>query len=167
MYLPFPVTVDPSNVFLALVQPSGDPISLRFIDFLAQQHKISLRTGCMCNPGGAAALLSLQHSMAQLYPTVRLHDFERVVGRELGVVRVSLGLASSYEDVWEIVRFSRRLVNREWREWWWKKWLDEEITVGGDGVTLKAPATSAESGRKEEGGLLRKWASMWTVRTRT
>ena len=50
----------------------------------------------MCNPGGAAAILDIKDEMQQLYPGVTLTDFEEKMGRELGVVRISLGLASNF-----------------------------------------------------------------------
>ena len=61
----------------------------------------------MCNPGGAAALLSLGNLMCVLgdgntnhAPT--LHALEEAAGKELGVVRISFGLASCWADVWRV-----------------------------------------------------------------
>jgi molybdenum cofactor sulfurtransferase len=61
----------------------------------------------MCNPGGAAALLSLGSLMSVLgdgnaihAPTLRA--LEDAAGRELGVVRISFGLASCWADVWRV-----------------------------------------------------------------
>lgn len=110
--------------------PSGNSIPLAFIEYLAQKHNIALRTGCMCNPGGAAALLGVQDFMELLRPSTQLRDFERIVGRELGVVRVSLGLASSFQDAWRVVQFSRRLVNEQWRQWYWDQWLEDCGVIG-------------------------------------
>jgi len=70
----------------------------------------------MCNPGGAAALLQLRALMATLGDglvaggRVTLCGLEAREGRELGVVRVSLGLASNFEDVWRVLRFVDRFV---------------------------------------------------------
>lgn len=94
-----------------------------FIEHAATLHKISLRTGCMCNPGGAAALLGIQDDMNQLYPGVTLRDFEQIVGRELGVVRISLGLASSFDDVWKIIRFAATIANEKSRQVLWQRWM--------------------------------------------
>ncbi|OAX37781.1 hypothetical protein K503DRAFT_692729, partial [Rhizopogon vinicolor AM-OR11-026] len=41
----------------------------------------------------------------QVYPGVKLKDFERVAGSELGVVRISLRLASNFQDEWKVVAF--------------------------------------------------------------
>lgn len=72
----------------------------------AAEKNISLRTGCVCNPGGASALLKLKPLMEMITDGVRLHEFEKEVGEELGVIRISLGLVSNFEDVWQVVKFA-------------------------------------------------------------
>ena len=62
-------------------------LPLSFIEHAAAQQKISLRTGCVCNPGGAAAIIGIESDMEQLYEGVTLRDFESRVGHELGVVQ--------------------------------------------------------------------------------
>ena len=85
----------------------------------------------MCNPGGAAALLDIQDDMKRLYPGVSLNDFERQVGRQLGVVRISLGLASNFRDVWRVVEFSRRLACDRTRAELWAQWTESEgVEIG-------------------------------------
>jgi len=78
----------------------------------------------MCNPGGAAAILGVENVMHELTPGVTLNDFENLVGRELGVVRISLGLASSFRDVWKIVQFAIAIGNQKSREKLWDGWID-------------------------------------------
>lgn len=78
----------------------------------------------MCNPGGAAALLGLQDDMKQLYPGVTLDDFQKLVGHELGVVRISLGLASSFQDVWKVIRFATTIADAKSRQVLWDSWID-------------------------------------------
>ncbi|KAJ6554839.1 PLP-dependent transferase [Mycena capillaripes] len=105
-----------SCVFLS---PSGEILTNSFIAHAASRMCISLRTGCMCNPGGAAAILGIENDMQQLYEGVTLADFERAVGRELGVVRISLGLASNFQDAWNFLRFTRLFAQEEgWRAMW-------------------------------------------------
>ena len=86
-----------------------------FIEYTASQQKLSLRTGCVCNPGGTSAILGVTEEMSQLYPGVTLQEFERRVGREFGVVRVSLGLASNFRDVQRVIRFATSLGNAQIR----------------------------------------------------
>ncbi|KZP18379.1 PLP-dependent transferase [Athelia psychrophila] len=111
-----------SFIFLS---PDGTMMPNSFIEHAATAQKISLRTGCMCNPGGAAALLGVQDDMQHLYPGVTLRDFEQIVGRELGVIRVSLGLASSFDDVWKIIRFTATIANHKSRKVLWDRWTAE------------------------------------------
>ncbi|KAJ7195738.1 PLP-dependent transferase [Mycena haematopus] len=114
-----------SFIFLT---PSGEMIPNSFIAHAASRMGISLRTGCMCNPGGAAALLGIEGAMQELYDGVTLADFERAVGRELGVVRVSLGLASNFQDVWNVIRFARVIAQEEGRKALWAGWVDISVT---------------------------------------
>ena len=104
-------------------QPTGEMIPNSFIEHAATGQSISLRTGCMCNPGGAAALLGVQDDMTHLYPGVTLKDFEQIVGRELGVVRISLGLVSSFEDVWKVIQFASMIGDEKSRNILWDEWM--------------------------------------------
>jgi molybdenum cofactor sulfurtransferase len=101
------------------MQERGEPIPLSRVATHAAANGIALRTGCMCNPGGAAALLSLGSLMSVLgdgntnhAPTLRA--LEDAAGRELGVVRISFGLASCWADVWRV----RCWVLKALREGW-------------------------------------------------
>lgn len=100
-----------------------------FVEYAAAACNISLRTGCMCNPGGAAALLDLQGDMDSLYPGITLREFERCVGHEIGVVRISLGLASNFWDVWSVVKFVEKLANESARRALWERWLETKNSV--------------------------------------
>lgn len=95
-----------------------------FVEYAASTRNISLRTGCMCNPGGAAAILGIVEEMGELYPGVTLNDFEARMGRELGVVRISLGLASNFQDVWRVIQFASSLAQEATREDIWMQWID-------------------------------------------
>lgn len=61
--------------------------------------------------------------MEQLYPGVTLKDFEEIVGHELGVVRISLGLASSFKDAWDVLRFAVTMGCEDTRDIIWDRWL--------------------------------------------
>ncbi|KAI9449571.1 PLP-dependent transferase [Lactarius psammicola] len=88
-----------------MLDEKGDPVPLSRVAAHAAANGIALRTGCMCNPGGAAAMLSLSSLMSVLgngdmNQTPTLQALEEAAGRELGVVRISFGLASCWADVW-------------------------------------------------------------------
>lgn len=67
----------------------------------------------MCNPGGTAALLGLRALMAGPAGRagVTLPELEAHIGRELGVVRMSLGLASDFTDVHAVLSFAARFAD--------------------------------------------------------
>ncbi|KAJ7099329.1 PLP-dependent transferase [Mycena belliarum] len=120
-----------SIISLIFISPSGDRIPNSFVEYSASKLSISLRTGCMCNPGGASALLGIEDDMQRLYDGVTLKDFERVVGYELGVVRVSLGLASNFQDAWTVVRFAGLLATEKTRTLLWDHFMDaSEMGIG-------------------------------------
>ncbi len=100
-----------------------------FVEYAAQQHNISLRTGCMCNPGGAAALLGLRQAMSDLPCDATLRAFEQRMGRELGVVRISLGLASDFRDVWRVIEFAKLMATDIARSALWEEWLGDKTGV--------------------------------------
>ena len=101
------------------MQEKGEPIPPSRVAAHAAANGIALRTGCMCNPGGAATLLSLGSLMtvldkgdAHLPPTLR--SLEEAAGRELGVVRISFGLASCWSDVWRVRCWVVQALNEGW-----------------------------------------------------
>jgi len=88
----------------------------------------------MCNPGGAAAILGIEDEMSKLYPGVTLKDFERHMGRELGVVRISLGLASNFQDVWRVLQFATLIGQEQSRGMLWNQWMESQRTEIGQAM---------------------------------
>ncbi|KAJ3575284.1 hypothetical protein NP233_g1212 [Leucocoprinus birnbaumii] len=115
-----------STVSLLFYGPDGELLPNSFIEYAATKHRISLRTGCMCNPGGAAAILGIEEDMRKLYPGVTLKDFECHMGRELGVVRISLGLASNFQDVWKVLEFASLVGKEAVRQAMWNQWIQSK-----------------------------------------
>ncbi|EKM53775.1 uncharacterized protein PHACADRAFT_260279 [Phanerochaete carnosa HHB-10118-sp] len=113
-----------SVVSVIFLSPTGEMLPLSFIEHAATTQNISLRTGCMCNPGGAAAILGLRNEMAMLDDRSTMRDFEVQVGRELGVVRMSLGLASNFHDVYRVLRFAGAIGHTATRESMWNTWQE-------------------------------------------
>ena len=105
-----------------ILQPEGGLVPNSFIEYSATKRKISLRTGCVCNPGGAAAILGIEDKINNLWPESTLKDFEHFVGYELGVVRISLGLASNFADVWKVLQFATSIGVQAERERLLKEW---------------------------------------------
>jgi molybdenum cofactor sulfurtransferase len=109
--------------YITPLQPTGEMLPLSFIEYAATSQSISLRTGCMCNPGGVAAMLDSQEHMKRIYPGVTLKDLECALGRELGVVRISLGLASTFQDVWKFTRFCATIGHEKSRQLLWDRFM--------------------------------------------
>jgi selenocysteine lyase/cysteine desulfurase len=97
----------------------------RVIDHLrveeeASRRRISIRTGCFCNPGGGEVALGLSKteligcfSQPQVDATHRFtpDDFRLCVdGKSTGAVRVSVGIASDLSDVAAFVEFAREFL---------------------------------------------------------
>ncbi|KAF8557922.1 PLP-dependent transferase [Imleria badia] len=116
-----------STVSFVILSSTGDMLPNSFIEHVATMHNISLRAGCMCNPGGASALLGIQHVMDSLCDGATLREVESSVGRELGVVRASLGLGSDWGDVWRVLRFLEGFGDERRRTAWWDAWTQVPI----------------------------------------
>ena len=90
-----------------LVGPDGRLVDTRIVERRAAADGISLRTGCFCNPG--AAELAFRIPPAALRRPAGFTasgDFARALGVESGgAVRVSLGLATTFGDVYRFMRF--------------------------------------------------------------
>jgi hypothetical protein len=96
----------------------GVLIPLEAISGLASANGISLRTGCVCNPGGASALLG-KHAQDKMDELTKYGNDDIAVdeifalfdGLGTGVVRLSLGMVSNFEDVWRVVQWARGLLD--------------------------------------------------------
>ena len=92
------------------------------IEQAAGRANISLRTGCFCNPGGGETALELSkteligcfsRTPATERPRFTPEDFRLCIdGKSTGAVRVSVGLASNFRDVYRFVEFARGFLQR-------------------------------------------------------
>lgn len=104
----------------------GAPIRNDVVERSARRARIALRTGCMCNPG---AVFGLLHRSGR-FPAQRTSDGKEVdlswwqrnlhlgIDQEagdllfkgdssFGLVRISLGIASNFEDVWKVLQWAQ------------------------------------------------------------
>ena len=103
-----------------LVDPEGTAVDIDQVEALANAAKISLRTGCFCNPGAGEAAFGVGRSeIAGYFRNGDGIDFDelrarmrREHGREVGAVRVSLGMASNFADTNRFVSFLETFVDR-------------------------------------------------------
>ena len=96
----------------------GTLIPLETISGLAAANGISLRTGCVCNPGGAAALRGkhVQDKMDELSKYGDDTELDAILAlfdgiSSTGVARLSLGMVSNFEDVWRVAQWARGLLD--------------------------------------------------------
>jgi len=95
----------------------GTVIDHHRVEEEAARHRISLRSGCFCNPGGGELALSLSKTeiigcfnQPWVQQTSRFtpDDLRLCVdGKSTGAVRVSFGIASNFEDAWRFAQFAR------------------------------------------------------------
>jgi selenocysteine lyase/cysteine desulfurase len=102
------------NIAFNLVDPRGGMHDFRRVEALAAEAGISLRTGCFCNPGaGEIAHGITRDEMAQCFMGAAPMSFDsfyeliRRGGKHPSTVRVSVGLATNFADVYRFVRFTR------------------------------------------------------------
>lgn len=108
------------TVAINFYDPKGDPIDHRRIEALAGSERISLRTGCFCNPGASEVAHGLtKEDMAQAFKNderMSVDEFLSILeqrdGKSAGAVRVSLGIVSNFEDVYHFAHFARGFVDK-------------------------------------------------------
>jgi selenocysteine lyase/cysteine desulfurase len=102
-------------VTLNFFDPAGQVIDHRVIEREAGRRRISLRTGCFCNPGGSETALGLsQDELVRCLPgseeRLTPEDFGLCLGKSPGAVRASLGIVSNLADVEAYLEFARTLL---------------------------------------------------------
>ncbi len=98
----------------------------RFIDHLlveqcANAVNISLRTGCFCNPGGGELALGISaEELTSCFVThnrMTLNDFRRCIDdKSTGAVRISVGLVTTFADIYRFVEFAKTFLNKHAEE---------------------------------------------------
>jgi len=114
IYGPTKMSMRGGTVTFNFYDPEGHLVDYRRVEELASRERISLRTGCFCNPGAgeAAEGLTEQDMLAGLEQDVEmtLPRFLQVIqhrgGKSAGAIRVSLGLVSNFADVYRFVQFA-------------------------------------------------------------
>jgi molybdenum cofactor sulfurtransferase len=96
----------------------GSLIDHDVVDRRAGAERISLRTGCFCNPGAGELAFGLTREQVTAClngsPGRMTHDeFARCIDpKASGAVRVSFGLASNFHDAWRLADFLRTFLDR-------------------------------------------------------
>jgi selenocysteine lyase/cysteine desulfurase len=114
LYGPATSTRRGGTVAMNFYDPNGRLLDYRRIEELAGAQRISLRTGCFCNPGAGetAEGLTEDDMRAGLAEgaDITLPRFLEVIahrgGKSAGAIRVSFGLASNFADAERFLRFA-------------------------------------------------------------
>lgn len=105
------------TVTMNFYDPEGHLLDYRRVEELATAQRISLRTGCFCNPGAGEAAEGLSEgdvaAALEESPQMTMPRFLQIItyrdGKSAGAIRVSLGLASNFADVYRFVQFAAGL----------------------------------------------------------
>ena len=97
--------------------PAGHLLDYRRVEELAGEQRISLRTGCFCNPGAGETAEGITDEDVMAALAIRedltLARFLEIVtargGKSAGAIRVSFGLASNFADAERFVQFATSL----------------------------------------------------------
>ncbi len=107
-----PQTWDDRGATIAFnfLHPDGRPVDERYVDHVAAEHRVSVRTGCFCNPGAGEVAFSLSPqrlATVGLGGCANLDDYLRRIGMPTGgAIRASLGLASNSADIRGFLAFA-------------------------------------------------------------
>jgi molybdenum cofactor sulfurtransferase len=117
IYGPASTLMRGGTITLNFYDPEGRLLDYRRVEELASAQRISLRTGCFCNPGAGETAEGLTESdmLAGLEAggDMTLPRFLQVIqhrgGKSAGAIRVSLGLVSNFADVDAFLGFAAGL----------------------------------------------------------
>lgn len=95
----------------------GAMIDCNAVEQLANKQRISLRAGCHCNPGAREVALGFtRDDLASCFSAKDRMSFEQFLqvidGKTTGALRASLGLASTFADVYAYVQFAATFVDQ-------------------------------------------------------
>ena len=117
IYGPVTTAARGGTVTMNFYDADGHLLDYRRVEELASQERISLRTGCFCNPGAGEAAEGLTEEDvaaamdedADMTMPRFLQFITHRGGKSAGAIRVSLGLASNFADVHRFVQFAAGL----------------------------------------------------------
>ncbi len=121
VYIHGPATLEQraGTVTITFYDREGVAFDDRRIEELANAEQISIRTGCFCNPGAG----EVAHGLTPEIMTAFFKDdqglsflalrerMQTQFGKSVSAVRISVGLASNFADVYAFLRFACRLMD--------------------------------------------------------
>jgi selenocysteine lyase/cysteine desulfurase len=118
VYGPADGTMRGATVALNFYDRHGHFIDHQLVEQRANAAHISLRTGCFCNPGASELALGLSADelgacFAGHDDRLALDEFRRCIDdKSTGAVRISLGLATTFADVYRFIAFAHTFLDK-------------------------------------------------------
>jgi molybdenum cofactor sulfurtransferase len=104
-----------ATIAFNFLHPDGRIVDERYVDRVASQHNVSLRTGCFCNPGAGEIAFTISRETlvgGEFGDGMALDDYVRAIGLPSGgAVRASLGLATDFNDLRRFMHFAADFVD--------------------------------------------------------
>src|SRR6516165_3534189 len=104
-----------ATIAFNFLHPDGRVVDERYVDRVAGQHGISLRTGCFCNPGAGEVAFTISEETllgGEFGEGMVVEDYVREIGLSSGgAIRVSLGLASNFDDLLRFQEFAKEFID--------------------------------------------------------
>ncbi len=119
IYGPVDTPARGGTIALNFYGADGHFVDHRLVEHLANQVNISLRTGCFCNPGGGELALGisaeeLTSCFIKAENRLTIDEFRRCIDdKSTGAVRVSVGLVSTFADVYRFLEFAQTFVDKK------------------------------------------------------
>ncbi len=114
-----PITTEKRGGTIAFnfCDPSGVILDCYTIQEEANLRGISMRSGCFCNPGVREIALGLaREDLAETFREKEHMTYEQFLylidGRKQGALRVSVGLATNFSDVYHFLQFAQTILDR-------------------------------------------------------
>ena len=110
-----------ATIALYLIDPEGRPYDVYDVEAAAARKRISVRSGCFCNPGdGEVAHHISRDDMERCFTdpsaAITLMQCQRTIedrtGKVPNTIRVSLGLVSNFADVHRFMSFAESYQDR-------------------------------------------------------
>jgi selenocysteine lyase/cysteine desulfurase len=105
------------NIILNFFDPEGEVHGFEEIEEMANREKISIRSGCFCNPGIDEINNCLTNEEISKYFISRdqgnYHDMIKFLGKMRGATRISVGIASTENDLNKFIRFAASLRDKK------------------------------------------------------
>ena len=104
-----------ATIAFNFLHPDGRVVDERYVDRVAAEHNVSLRTGCFCNPGAGEIAFTIARETlvgGEFGEGMTLDDYVTAIGLPSGgAVRASLGIVSNFSDLYRFKLFADEFVD--------------------------------------------------------